>query len=119
MPAGTVDSGSTSEGQNLQREAADAIVSRQLGHLRSVGSGGASLRLRAMRTFIGLITTKKITIATVMKLISLLMKSPYLNTLPLISNVNSLKSGLPKIAAISGVTRSSTMAATRAVNARP
>ena len=33
----------------------EAMVSRQLGHLRSVGSGGGSLRLRAISTFIGLI----------------------------------------------------------------
>ena len=84
-----------------------------------VGSGGGSLRARAISTFIGLMIMKKITAATVTKLISLLMKSPYLNTLPLISNVRALKSGLPKIAAISGVTRSSTTAVTTAVNARP
>src|SRR5215217_3189305 len=114
-----MDTGSTSEVQNLQRDAAREMVSRQAGHLRSVGSGGGSLRARAIITFIGLMIRKKMTAATVAKLISLLMKSPYLNTLPLIWKVRALKSGLPKIAAIRGVTRSSTTAVTTAVNARP
>src|SRR5450759_818224 len=48
-----------------------------------------------------------------------LTKSPYENLLLLIVNVSEEKSGLPNIAATSGVTRSLTKAVTTAPNATP
>ena len=48
-----------------------------------------------------------------------LMKAPYRNLLLLIVNVRPEKSGLPKIAAMSGVRMSATKAVTTAPNAAP
>jgi hypothetical protein len=53
------------------------------------------------------------------KAIKALMKSPYRNRLPLTVKNRPAKSGLPPMAAISGVIRSFTSAVTTAPNAAP
>src|SRR5262249_21516757 len=75
--------------------------------------------LRAGTASTGFTTKKKIAAATETKTITALMKSPYLNVLPLIVNESVEKSCEPKIAAMIGVIRSATNAVTRAAKARP
>src|SRR5262249_6933946 len=75
--------------------------------------------LRAGTASTGFTTKKKIAAATETNVIAALMKSPYLNVLPLIVNESAEKSCEPKIAAMIGVIRSATKAVTSAAKARP
>src|SRR5258705_3776822 len=97
--------------QNAQRRAAIGTSLKHSGHFLVVGSGGASPRLMlAMNAFIGT-TTKKYTAEPIKTNdTSALMKSPTRNLLPFTSKAMAEKSGLPTIAAISGVNRSLTSA---------
>src|SRR5258705_11572723 len=103
------------EVQKAQRRAAMGTSLRHSGHFLVVGSGAASpRRIRARSRFTGS-TTKKYTAAPMrMKETSALIKSPIGNLLPLIVNSIAEKSGLPTIAAMRGVIRSLTNAATMA-----
>jgi hypothetical protein len=110
----------TGVAQKAHRLAAIGMALRHSGHSFVVGSGGASpRRTRAISAFMGR-TTKKYTAAAISRNeTSALMKSPSKNLLPLTSNCIAEKSGLPTMAAISGVIRSFTRAVTMAPNAAP
>ena len=64
-------------------------------------------------------TKKKIAAAMERNAIGALKKAPYVNVLSLIVNVSSEKSGSPKIAAIRGVSRFSTIDVITALKAAP
>ena len=111
-----------------RRQARRALIAQQVADLAQQPHVlGGRLRLRRLglglrrdsSRFSGLTTKKKITAEMIRNEITALRKWPYLNVEPLIVNVSSAKSGLPPIAAISGVTRSATNAATTAPNAAP
>src|SRR6187401_2953490 len=106
--------------QKRQRFAAIGTSLKHSGHCLIAGSGGAAPRLaRATRVFTGTITKKYTAIAISRNDTSALMNSPMRNLLPLIVNVIAEKSGTCTIAAMSGVSRSLTSAATTVPNAPP
>src|SRR5580704_15803872 len=106
--------------QWAQRFASIGISLRHTGHFLVVGSAGAgAFRMRAIRRFTGVTTKKYTAAATSKKETPALTKSPRANMLPLTVNLMAEKSGLPTIAAISGVSRSLVKAETTAANAAP
>src|SRR5580704_932294 len=106
--------------QWAQRFASIGISLRHSGHFLVVGSAGAgAFRMRAIRRFTGVTTKKYTAAATSTKETPALTKSPRANMLPLMVNLMAEKSGLPTIAAISGVSRSLVKADTTEANAAP
>ncbi len=106
-----------SEPQKAHLRAPCGISLRHSGHC--LVSGSAPRARRSASLFIGATTTKYTAAATSRNVMSALMNRPYLKMLPLIENARPEKSGLPKIAAISGVIRLSTKALTTAPKAAP
>src|SRR6185369_14621562 len=96
------------------------ISLRHSGHFLVVGSAGAgALRIRAIRALIG-VTTKKYTApATRRNDTNALIKSPTGNGVPLMVKLIDEKSGLPTMAAMSGVSRSLVKAVTTDPKAAP
>ena len=74
---------------------------------------------RRINAVSGTTTAKKTTVATIRNDSSALRNDPYLNCEWLTVNVRLEKSGLPKMAAMSGVMRSTTNAVIIAVKATP
>src|SRR6478672_4151358 len=96
------------------------ISLRHSGHFLVVGSAGASaLRMRAIKALIGVITKKYTAAATSRNDTRALMKSPTGNGVPLIVKLIVEKSGLPTMAAMSGVRRSLVKAVTTEPKAAP
>src|SRR5260370_15430596 len=94
------------------------ISLRHSGHFFAVGSGGVCpRRLRSLYAFSGATTAKYIAAATSRNEISALRKRPYLITLPFNVKLKAEKSGLPAMAAISGVRMSPTNDVITAPNA--
>src|SRR6476660_5840429 len=106
--------------QKPQRRASIGISLRHSGHFLVVGSAGAgALRMRAINALIG-VTTKKYTApATSRNDTNALMKSPTGNGVPLMVKLMEEKSGLPTMAAMSGVRRSLVKAVTTDPKAAP
>ena len=72
-----------------------------------------------MSAFSGLTTKKKMAAAVATKVMAAVMNASYPNTASLIVNVRPLKSGLPMIIAMIGMTRLSTNELMSAANAGP
>src|SRR5258707_15018425 len=95
--------------QKAHRRAAIAISLRHSGHFFVVGSGGASPRFRRALIALTGTTMAKYTAAPIStNEMTALRKSPIRNSLPLILRTRAEKSGLPKRAPMSGVSRSFT-----------
>src|SRR6185437_7248715 len=101
----------------MHRVAAIGIVLRHSGQSRVVTS--ATFLNRAVTLAIGATIKKYTTAAMIRNESRALMNEPYRNVLWFTVNFSAEKFGLPAIAAISGVIRSATSAATTAVNAVP
>src|SRR5436190_4743863 len=91
---------------------------RHSGHARVWVSMGGSVLRRRISALTGFTTRKKRTATMTTNAISALMNDPYRKWLLLIVKERDEKSGLPPIAAMSGVTRSAMNAVTTATNAR-
>src|SRR5437588_11472836 len=90
------------------------------GHFLVVGSAGTALRAaRAFQAFMGATIKKYTAAATSRKLISAFRKMPYEITAPFTVTLKAEKSGLPTIAAISGVRMLVTKEVTTAPKAAP
>jgi len=94
--------------QKAHRLAAIGMLLRQYGHSRVFATAGVSVLRRFISALTGRITTKKTTAAMIKNETTALMKSPTRNRLWLIVKPIVAKSGLPPMAAISGVMRSLT-----------
>ena len=88
-------------------------------HFLVVGSAGGPFRERLMSKFIGFTTKKNTAEATRMNDMNVLIKCPYANLLPFITNESPEKSGSLAIAPMSGVSISDTKAVTIVPNAAP
>src|SRR5690349_9686338 len=96
------------------------ISLRHSGHFLLVGSDGTALRAaRDFQAFIGAIIKKYTAAATSRNAIKAFRKSPYLIGVPLMVATIAEKSGLPTMAAISGVRMLVTNEVTTAPNAAP
>src|SRR6266852_4059615 len=106
--------------QCAQRFASIGISILHSGHFLVVGSAWAgALRVRATKSFTGVITQKYTAAATSRNATAALIKSPRAKTLPLMVKLMAEKSGLPTMAAINGVSRSLVNALTTVANAAP
>lgn len=93
---------------------------KQCGHFFSEGSAGDLRRLEySVNLLIGWMIKKKTTIARIKNAIAAFKKLPYINLLPLSVKYRLEKSGVPPMAAISGVIISLTSEVTMAPKAAP
>src|SRR3978361_859660 len=111
--------GGTSWVQKAQRVAASGMLLTQYGHSRVFAMTGVSVLRIFISALTGRTTKKKTTAAMIRNETMALMKSPTRKRLWLLVKPSAEKSGLPPIAAMSGVIRSLTNAVTTAPKAAP